>query len=210
LSLVLIVQATAGEELRVYYEPRHKPKAALHLEHFDCRTLHSSTSEWAALLSYFFLLLVLGPTLFLFAMQACLGSLEKAMPADAELQFQTNTRTEGRDGGDVPGTDWSNKGEFSFSFWASLYADDAATPLASRAALLAASSAIYDHHRLFGLLMRVGPNGKQSKSGAMYCTARNEMYGDGDTSDPMLDCGGTVSFTESFVYLKSALPLRPV
>ena len=78
----------------------------------------------------------LRPTLFLFVMQACLESLEKAMPADAKLQFQTNTRTEGKNGGHVSGTDWSNKGEFTFSFWASLYADDAATPLASRAALL--------------------------------------------------------------------------
>ena len=45
------------------------------------------------------------------------------MPADAKLQFQTNTRTEGKNGGHVSGTDWSNKGEFSFSFWAALYAD---------------------------------------------------------------------------------------
>ena len=32
-----------------------------------------------------------------------------------------------------------------------------------------------------------------------------ETYGDGDTSDLVLDCGGTVSFTESFVYLGSLL-----
>jgi hypothetical protein len=35
----------------------------------------------------------LSPTLFLFVMQACLESLEKAMPADAKLKFRTNTRT---------------------------------------------------------------------------------------------------------------------
>ena len=38
---------------------------------------------------------------------------------------------------EISGTDYKNKGEFTFSFWASLYADDAATPLASREALLA-------------------------------------------------------------------------
>ena len=45
-----------------------------------------------------------------------LGDFGKAMPADAKLQFQTNTRMEGKNGGHVSGTDWSNKGEFTFSF----------------------------------------------------------------------------------------------
>jgi len=135
-------------------------------------------------------------------MQACLVSLEQA---DAKLQFQTNTRTEGKNSGHVSGTDWSNKGEFMFSFWASLCADDAATPPTSRAALLAASNAIYDQLRLFGLLMHVGSNDKRSKTEAMYSPARTDAYGDGDTSDLVLDCGGAVVFTESFVYLGSLL-----
>ena len=143
-------------------------------------------------------------SLFLFVMQACLETLEKTMPEDSKLQFQTDTRT-GERGGKVSGTDWPNQGEFTFSFWASLYADDAATPLASRAALLPATNAIYDHLRKFGLLMHVGSDGKRSKTEAMYCPARNEDYGDGDTSDLVLDCGGTVSFTEKFVYLGSLL-----
>ena len=105
----------------------------------------------------------------------------------------------------MPGTDWINQGEFAFSFWASLYADGAATPLASRAALLAATNRIYDHLRLFGLLMHVGSENKKSKTEAMYCPARDEEYGDGDTSDLVLDCGGIISFTESFVYLGSLL-----
>ena len=147
----------------------------------------------------------LSPTLFLFVMQACLESLEKAMPADAKLRYRTNTRTEGKRGGKVSGTDWTNLGEFEFSFWASLYADDAATPMASRAALLAGTNAIYAHLRLFGLLMHVGSPGKKSKTEAMYCPARVNAYDDGDTSDLMLDCGGTVSFTQSFVYLGSLL-----
>jgi len=145
----------------------------------------------------------LSPTLFLFVMQAFSESLEQAMPADAKLQFQTNTRTEGKNGGHVSGTNWSNKDEFTFSFWASLYADDEASPLASRAALLAASNAINDRLRLFGLLMHVGPNGKRSKTEAMYCPARMDAYRDGDTSDLVLDCGGTAGFTKPFVYLGS-------
>jgi len=131
----------------------------------------------------------LSPTLFLFVTQACLESPEQAMPADARLQFQTNTRTKGKNGGYVFGTDWSNKDELTFSFWASLYGDDAATPLASRAALL----------------MHVGPSGKRSKTEAVYCPARTDAYGDGGTSDLALDCGGTVGFTEPLVYLGSLL-----
>ena len=37
----------------------------------------------------------------------------------------------------------------------------------------------------------------------MYCPARDEEYNNGDTADLVLDCGGTVSFSESFVYLGS-------
>ena len=62
-----------------------------------------------------------------------------------------------------------------------------------------------DHLRLFGLLMHVGANGKRSKTEAMFCPAKTDTYSAGDTSDLLLDCGGTVSFTESFVYLGSLL-----
>ena len=55
----------------------------------------------------------------------------------------------------MSGTNYTYKGEYAFSFWASLYAVDVATPLASREALLAATNAIYDHLRLFDHLMHV-------------------------------------------------------
>ena len=78
------------------------------------------------------------------------------MPEESKLKFRTNTRTKGKNGGKVSGTDWTNQGEFAFNFWASLYADDAACPFDSRATLLAATNAIHHHLRLFGLLMHVG------------------------------------------------------
>ena len=53
--------------------------------------------------------------------------------------------------------------------------------------------------------MHVGSNGKRSQTEAIYCPARTATYGDGDTSDLVLNCGGTVSFTESYVYLGSLL-----
>ena len=84
----------------------------------------------------------LSPTLFLFVMQACLESLEKVIPQDSKLEFRTDTRT-GKNGGELSGTDWTNQGEFTFSFWASLYADDAATAVTSRAANLKGANLIY-------------------------------------------------------------------
>ena len=39
----------------------------------------------------------------------------------------------------------------------------------------------------------------------MYCPARNEDCGDGDTPDLVFGCGGTASFTGTSVYLGSLL-----
>ena len=64
-----------------------------------------------------------------------------------------------------------------------------------------AADALYDHMRLFGLLMYVGDGTKKSKTEAIYCPARGSRYEDGDSSDLTLSCGKTISFTESFVYL---------
>ena len=55
------------------------------------------------------------PALFLLVVQACLGSLDRAMPVEAKLRFRSNTRTS-TNGGKVPSTDWSYRGEFEFSF----------------------------------------------------------------------------------------------
>ena len=43
--------------------------------------------------------------------------------------------------------------------------------------------------------MHVGSENKKSKTEAMYYSARDEEYGDGGTSDLVLDCGSTISFT---------------
>jgi hypothetical protein len=123
------------------------------------------------------------------AMQGGLKSLDKDTPEGAKLHFRTNTRV-GENGGKFSGTDWTDQGEFTFSFWASLYADDAAAPVVPRAALLAAASAIYDHLRKFDLLIHAGIGGKLSKTEAVYFPARKSYNGNGDTSDFVLDCGG--------------------
>jgi hypothetical protein len=53
--------------------------------------------------------------------------------------------------------------------------------------------------------MHVGSPGKKSKTEAMYCPVQVNAHDDGDISDLVLDCGSTVSFTQSFVYLDSLL-----
>ncbi len=113
------------------------------------------------------------------------------MPADAKLKFRTNTRTEGKSGGHVSGTNCTNKGEFTFSFWASLYAGDAATPLASRKA---ATNAMYDHLRLcFGFLMSAGANGKRIKTDAMFRPAKTDTYSAGKFLATPRTCCSTVA-----------------
>ncbi len=65
---------------------------------------------------------------------------------------------------------------------------------------------MYDPLGLFGFLMHVGANGETSKTEAMFCPAKMGTCSAGDTSDLLLDCGGTVSFTESFMYLSTNTP----
>ena len=50
----------------------------------------------------------------------------------------------------MSGTDWPNKGEFEFSFWPSLYAEDPATALGSRDIPLVATGASDAHLMKFG------------------------------------------------------------
>ena len=52
----------------------------------------------------------LSPVLFLFVMQAYLKSLEETIPEEARRQFRTNTHLKGKNGGKVPGADWTNQG----------------------------------------------------------------------------------------------------
>ena len=111
----------------------------------------------------------MAPLLFIFVMQACLETLGDTWPV-GKPEFRTNTRTTGVCGGKVSGTDWTNKGEFSFEIWCSLYADDAGVMCSSRADLVAGAEAIDAHLKLFGLLVHVGragenaPRPKQSSS----------------------------------------------
>jgi hypothetical protein len=53
--------------------------------------------------------------------------------------------------------------------------------------------------------MRVGSQGEKSKTEATYCLARVGVYDDGNNSGLALDCGGTVNFTQPFVYHGSLL-----
>ena len=146
----------------------------------------------------------MAPLLFIFVMQACLETLGDTWPV-GKLEFRTNTRTTGVNGGKVSGTDWTNKGEFSFEIWCSLYADDAGVMHSSRADLVAGAEAIDAHLKLFGLLMHVGRGGKRSKTEAVLFHKRHSRQEDGDTSDITLPCGGTISFTPQFTYLGSMI-----
>ena len=53
--------------------------------------------------------------------------------------------------------------------------------------------------------MHVCAHGERSKTEAMFCPVKTDTYSASDTSDLLLDFGGTASFTESLVYLGSLL-----
>ena len=137
-------------------------------------------------------------------MQACLDTLDNTLLVGT-FEFRTNTRTAGGCGRKVFGTDWTNKGEFSFEIWCSLYADDAGVMCSSRADLVAGAEAIDAHLKLFGLLMHVGRGGKRSKTEAVLFHKRHSRQEDGDTSDITLACGGTIRYTPQFTYLGSMI-----
>ena len=84
-------------------------------------------------------------------MQACLDTLDNTLLVGT-FEFRTNPRKAGGCGRKVFGTDWTNKGEFSFEIWCSLDADDADVMISSRADLLAGAHAIDAHLKLSGLL----------------------------------------------------------
>jgi len=141
------------------------------------------------------------PKLFNFVMQACLESLGESWQAGS-LKFHTNTKISGARGGKVLGNNWRKSGEFSFEIWCSLYANDAELPQNKRNKLLIAANDVDDHLQLFGLLMHVGRGGMRAKTEALFLPARGRNT-DGDTSDLILNSGGTVSFCSQFTYLGS-------
>ena len=94
----------------------------------------------------------------------------------------------------MSGTYYTNKSEFAFSFWASLYGGNAATPLDSRGPSGGDQRDVRPPSPLWP------PDARWRK-----WQAETDTCSAGDTSDLLLDCGGTVSFTESFVYLGSLL-----
>jgi hypothetical protein len=86
-----------------------------------------------------------------------LPALRNHLVMESQSQGQQNEENKNRERPSVgifrsarlsSGTDWTGLGEFEFSFWASLRAGDTAAPIASRAALLAGTNAIYAHLRL--------------------------------------------------------------
>ena len=102
----------------------------------------------------------------------------------------------------MSGNNWRKTGEFSFEIWCSLYADDAGLPQNKRNELLIAANDVDDHLQLFGLFMHVGRGGMRAKTEALFLRARGSNT-DGDTSDLILNSGGTVSFCSQFTYLGS-------
>jgi exonuclease III len=141
----------------------------------------------------------LAPVLFSLYFQACMEVL------DEEWKFEKANFHYKMD--DVLMSRKHNTKQFDvFSFYRSLYADDGAFLLTSRADLDEAVPAIFSVMKAFGLTMHVGRNGKPAKTEAVfYPSAEKARCPDPlDTCDIEVD-GGIVSFTDKFKYLGSII-----
>ena len=100
----------------------------------------------------------------------------------------------------------SVKPDATFVFYRSLYADDGAFLLTSRADVDVALPRMFSVLKAFGLSMHVGRNGLKAKTEAVFypSAAKAKNPDPLDTRDIEVD-GGTVSFTDKFRYLGSII-----
>ena len=144
------------------------------------------------------------PKYFLTVVQAIIEVYKDKYPA-AQFEFRCNTRQGGDRAGRVAGARSENVGEFSFVFFLSLYADDVANGVETRAELEAIANELQATFIEFGLAIHVGHNGGASKTVAMFIPAHGCSAQDGDKSNVTLNSGGTVGFVDKFLYLGSWL-----
>ena len=144
----------------------------------------------------------LSPVLFLFTVQAAMETLNDIWPA-AKPVFNTfpPTKSTGRLRGRLKAQCSSARGT-AFDFWVSLYADDGAFLLRTRAELIHATRLLFSHLKRFGLTMHVGRDGKKSKTEAMYFPPPGESP-DATLTAPFEVDGGSIAFTSRFTYLGS-------
>ena len=146
-----------------------------------------------------------GPSIFLFVMQAAIETMEWPV---AKPEFCT--RDDGKTHGErwdrkTQGERWENRKIETFPLWSSLFADDCKVSFNSREDLIVGTNYLYNHLLRFGLLMHVGHGSEASKTEAMYCPCKGDVYAEGDTSDFKVAGDGFISFTEKFKYLGSMI-----
>ena len=144
-----------------------------------------------------------GPVLFLFIMQAALGTMEwpVAMPT-------SRTRADGVTSGERSNR---KRGVTSFELFALLFADDCATSFETREDMVTGTSYLSNHLRKFGLKMHVGSGTTASKTEAMYYPTSMGSCEGGDTTAFTVSGLrgkdlGFVGFTKEFKYLGSIVP----
>jgi hypothetical protein len=144
------------------------------------------------------------PKYFRAVVQAIVEVYKEKYPA-VQFEFRCNTQQEGDRAGRVAGARSENVGELSFVFFLSLFADDIANGVESRAELEAIANELQASLPVkeVGLEMHVGHNGGASKIVAMCIPAHGCSAQDGDISNLILNSGGTITFVEKFSYLGS-------
>jgi len=116
-----------------------------------------------------------GPILFLFIMQAALGTMEWPV-----TKHTFHTRADGV----TPGRGFNRKrGLTSFELFASLFVDDCAIFSETREDMVTGTFYLFNHLRNFGLKIHAGSGTTASKTEAMYYPASMGSYEDGRHDD---------------------------
>jgi len=97
----------------------------------------------------------LAPVLFVMYMQVVMETLKEKWPDGGFLTYRAK-----EDG--VMAGKANNAVAEEFDFWASLYADDAATVFESREELIEGTETLYQHFKLFRMLMHVGRDARRT------------------------------------------------
>ena len=118
-----------------------------------------------------------------------------------QFEFCCSARQEGDRAGRVAGARSRNVGKFYFVFFLSLYADVIANGAKSRAELEAIANELQASSKEVGLEVHVGHSGGAFKTVATSIPAHGCSAQDGDTSNAILNSGGTITLVEKFSYL---------
>ena len=149
----------------------------------------------------------LAPILFFIFMNAVTNTLDKKWNFKTpDFRWFPNTKQSNKTRGKFSCISWKNKGT-KFTFYQSLYVDDAAFILLNRDDAIEAMMLIATHFKRFGLTIHTGNKRKneKSKTELIFIPAPGHSHNPSDTEDIFINGTSFISECSSFQYLGSII-----